>query len=297
MFRFKLAEFFSGPGGMGYGAGLSKVKGSSIEHAWASDYVHDMVNFRFEVVDDHDLSKTNIIIFRAFLDDFSDSFQSSHNEYKYNGRGEKFYTYESFDRKIGVNFKIAAQTRHEMRPLYKKLNYLAAQTAPNYSKSGRIRTPYMKLTVGDYFNRIPGVLTSVGIKWGKDYPFEIKSHPERDKDMLILPHILDVSVSFQPIHGFTPNNSISAPFIGINKWINKLEHARDPETIPEGQAAIDLPANDALSAGLTYVPENNQKKADRKEKMSEQWNKFKDMFKSGKVDPNEAAKQITTPTQ
>ena len=35
MFQFKLAEFFSGPGGMGYGAGLSKVKGSSIEHAWA----------------------------------------------------------------------------------------------------------------------------------------------------------------------------------------------------------------------------------------------------------------------
>ena len=26
MFRFKLAEFFSGPGGMGYGASLSKVK-------------------------------------------------------------------------------------------------------------------------------------------------------------------------------------------------------------------------------------------------------------------------------
>ena len=39
---FKLAEFFSGPGGMGYGAGLSKVKSKkntyTIEHAWASDY-------------------------------------------------------------------------------------------------------------------------------------------------------------------------------------------------------------------------------------------------------------------
>ena len=39
---FKLAEFFSGPGGMGYGAGLSKIKSKkdlySIEHAWASDY-------------------------------------------------------------------------------------------------------------------------------------------------------------------------------------------------------------------------------------------------------------------
>ena len=44
MFRFKLAEFFSGPGGMGYGAGLSKVKGSLIEHAWASDYDQDSCN-------------------------------------------------------------------------------------------------------------------------------------------------------------------------------------------------------------------------------------------------------------
>jgi DNA (cytosine-5)-methyltransferase 1 len=44
MFRFRLAEFFSGPGGMGYGAGLSKVKDNSIEHAWASDYDQDSCN-------------------------------------------------------------------------------------------------------------------------------------------------------------------------------------------------------------------------------------------------------------
>jgi DNA (cytosine-5)-methyltransferase 1 len=43
---FKLAEFFSGPGGLAYGAGLSKVVDKknnifSIEHAWASDYDKD----------------------------------------------------------------------------------------------------------------------------------------------------------------------------------------------------------------------------------------------------------------
>ena len=42
--KFKLVEFFCGPGGMGYGAGLAKVKGSSIEHAWASDYDIDSCN-------------------------------------------------------------------------------------------------------------------------------------------------------------------------------------------------------------------------------------------------------------
>ena len=41
MANFKLAEFFCGPGGMGLGAGLSKFKNSSIEHAWASDYDKD----------------------------------------------------------------------------------------------------------------------------------------------------------------------------------------------------------------------------------------------------------------
>ena len=43
---FKLAEFFSGPGGMAYGAGLSKAIDKkkntfTIEHAWASDYDQD----------------------------------------------------------------------------------------------------------------------------------------------------------------------------------------------------------------------------------------------------------------
>ena len=34
--------------------------------------------------------------------------------------------------------------------------------------------------------------------------------------MLILPHVLDVSLSFQPIHKFTPSNDITSPFIGID---------------------------------------------------------------------------------
>ena len=50
-----------------------------------------------------------------------------------------------------------------MKPLYQKLNFLAAQTAPNYSSKGRIRTPYIRLTMGDYLSRVPGILTSVGI--------------------------------------------------------------------------------------------------------------------------------------
>lgn len=184
----------------------------------------DFVPFRFEVIDSDNPQKSYWIVFRAFLDTLQDNYTATHNEVKYNGRAERFYTYNAFDRKISLGFKIAAQTRDEMKPLYQKLNFLVSQTAPNYSSTGRIRTPYMRLTLGDYFNRVPGLLSNVSLSWNTNYPWEIKADNGKDTDMLILPHILDVSLNFQPIHSFTPHNNTnsenSVPFIGIDGQFN-----------------------------------------------------------------------------
>ena len=189
----------------------------------------DFVPFRFEIMNQEG-GDNDIIVFRAYLDTISDDYSATHNSIKYNGRGEEFYTYNKFNRKIQVAFKVAAQSRFEMQPIYQKLNYLVAQTAPNYSSTGRIRTPYCKLTVGHWFNKIPGLITQVGLSWTTNYPWEIALDREvitnkegeitniegKDKDMLILPHVLDVNLSFQPIHKFTPSNDIWRPFIGID---------------------------------------------------------------------------------
>jgi hypothetical protein len=226
----------------------------------------DFVPFRFEVKNQEG-GPNNIIVFRAFLDTISDDYNATHNSYKYNGRGEEFYTYNKFNRKIQLSFKIAAQTRHEMKPIYQKINYLAAQTAPNYSPEGRIRTPYLFLTVGDWFQKIPGLLSSVNLTWHKDYPWEIALDRFSSKDgtvggkdaqMLILPHVLDVNVSFQPIHNFTPSNNITSPFIGINgngvvdSWI---EDTTDVETALDKQkkAKADYMAgcNNGIGSGCT----------------------------------------------
>ena len=182
------------------------------------DGFRDLIRFRFEAVKQASPTKAEAMVFRAFLDDFNDSYSANHNEIKYNGRAENFYTYNSFNRDISLSFKIAAQSRHEMMPLYRKLNFLASNTAPEYNKnSGRIMTPYIRLTVGSYLNRVPGVLKSIGITWQKDYPWEIAiDSPEKgmDSHMLVLPHVLDVSVNFQPIHNFLPQKSVSeSPFI------------------------------------------------------------------------------------
>ena len=142
-----------------------------------------------------------------------------------------------------------------MMPLYRKLNYLVAQTAPNYSYEGRIRTPFLKLTIGEWFNKLPGLITSVGLSWQKDYPWEIAldryqegnstTEKGKDYDMMILPHVLDVNVSFQPIHDFVPRNTMDSPFIIPEKSLyNLTSDSEDRSSEPKTDTrALDFQLN------------------------------------------------------
>ena len=173
------------------------------------DIPEDLIKFQIEVINSTNPSAGEILAFRAFLDDLSDDYTGGYNSYKYNGRAEKFYTYNEFNRSISFSFKIAAQSRDEMVPLYTKLNYLVAQTAPEYSSNGRMRGKFSRLTIGDWINGIPGFFESVSLKWNKSYPWEINLKGDTKQ----LPHVMDVSCKFTPIHDFAPSNDKDTPFI------------------------------------------------------------------------------------
>lgn len=180
----------------------------------------DYIKFRIAVVDSENPLNDNIILFRALLDNLTDNFSGNWDSFKYNGRAEEFFVYNGFKREINFGFKIHTQTRHEQRPLWRKLNYLVAQTAPEY-KNRRMRGVFSRLTIGDWINEIPGFFTSVNLSWNTAYPWEIR-HDDQGVDANIneYPHILDVSCTFQPVHNFAPSNSVTAPFIipeiGVN---------------------------------------------------------------------------------
>ena len=192
----------------------------------AKAYNRDLIAFYFDILTPG--SKGNIshrIVFRAFLDSFSTNFSGNWNKFNYAGRGEPFYTYDNFDRTIDFSFKIAAQSRFEMRPLYRKLNYLASTTAPTYG-NGRMRGTFVKAKIGSLINNTPGFFNSINISWNKDYPWEIAmDSPEggNDTDMIVVPHVLDVSCNFVPIHNFIPKTSIFSPFILNNAadWLSR----------------------------------------------------------------------------
>jgi hypothetical protein len=179
----------------------------------------DYIKFRIAVVNTDAPLADNVIQFRAFLDSISDNYTGNWNSYKYNGRAEEFYTYAGFQRGINFNFKIHTQTRAEQQPLWNKLNYLVAQTAPEY-RNNRMRGVFSRLTIGDWMDEIPGFFTSIGLSWSTAYPWEIQQDPEGfDSDVKQYPHILDVACTFQPVHNFAPSNSVNTPFILPNSKI------------------------------------------------------------------------------
>ena len=186
----------------------------------------DIIKFRFAVVTPED---TTYLHFRAFLKDFSDDFAGNWDSYSYIGRGENFYTYNGFDRNISFNFTVAAQTRQELAPIYRKLVYLASSTAPTYSDGGYMRGTFTRVTIGDYIWEMPGIIESVNYNWRDGYPWEIAlDSPEEggDKEMQELPMVLDCSVRFKPIHKFVPET-------GLKHYITTdgVDMSKNPETL------------------------------------------------------------------
>jgi hypothetical protein len=162
--------------------------------------INDLVKFRIQALDGDNPSLANYMIFRAYLTQLSDSTDASWNEIKYAGRGDKFYVYDGFSRKINIGFKVAALSDEEMKPMYQKLNYLMGNLMPDYKEGLIMRGPLVRMTVGNWIDGQTGILNSLSYTIPQDSPWEIAvNEPIGGEKMLILPHVVEVSMTFTPI--------------------------------------------------------------------------------------------------
>jgi hypothetical protein len=174
--------------------------------------VNDLVKFRIAAIDNDDPTQKVYMHFRAFLGSISDNYSADWNSSRYVGRGENFYTYGGFDRKISLSFTVAAQSKVELIPMYKKLNYLASNLAPDYSGVGYMRSPLITLTIGGYLYEQPGFITDLSYEMSEENPWEIGINDEGNFDSSVkeLPHIIKVnSFNFTPIHSFAPRKQVN----------------------------------------------------------------------------------------
>jgi hypothetical protein len=168
--------------------------------------INDLVKFRIQAIDGTNPDASDWMIFRAYVTQFSDSVDATWNPVKYAGRGEDFYIYGGFGRKIQIGFKVAALSEKEMEPMYQKLNYLMGNLMPDYNGT-LMRGPLVKMTIGNWLDGQAGILNSLSYNVPQDSPWEIALTSDKN---LILPHVVEVSMTFTPIGSQTKDkNKIS----------------------------------------------------------------------------------------
>lgn len=187
--------------------------------------VNDLVKFRIAIVGTD--GQKVFIHFRAFLDSVSDSYSADWQSHKYVGRGENFYTYGGFDRKMSLSWTVYAQSKEELIPMYQKLNYLASSLAPRYS-GGFMQGTLAELTVGGYVHDQPGIITGLTYELSEQSTWDIGIDDAGGSDDRVkeLPHMIKVSgFSFTPIHTFIPQRQQNA-YSGANGKVSSFGQER-----------------------------------------------------------------------
>jgi hypothetical protein len=183
--------------------------------------VNDLVKFRIAVIDNSDPNLKTFIHFRAFIDNFSDSYNANWNPVTYLGRGENFYTYSNYTRTISMGWTVAAQSKQELIPMYKKLNYLASSLTPYYTPKGYMTGNLVQLTVGGYLYEQVGIINSITYDIPEESPWEIGINDTGGDDTSVkeLSHIIRVTnFSFTPIQDFIP--SLQSGENGSSRYIS-----------------------------------------------------------------------------
>jgi len=245
-------------------------------------YGRDIIKFRIEIVNnDAPLAvgktgtalNTDVLAFRAYLENMSDNFSPQWKEFNYMGRGESFFTYEGFKRDIQFSFILFAHSEEEMPAIYTKLNYLMSSMAPDYNDRYQMRGNYALLTIGDYIYQQPGVFTSMVITDHLTAPWEIavdepelRANLNGSKDIIStakqheVPKYMKVAMTFKPIHNFLPkrnhrNDPHTSTFITPNFKIGHPNHYLPQGVLP---TAKDKEGNPILPINnLINLPNNN----------------------------------------
>ena len=195
------------------GSGIGPVDLINASSIYQSDVVdtdlkNDLVKFRIASINNTNPSQKVFMHFRALLNGISDSYNGTWNPTTYLGRGENFYTYSNYTRTINLSWTVAAQSKEELIPMYKKLNYLASNIAPDYTSNGYMAGNLVQLTIGGYLYEQVGIITSLTYDIQEDTPWEVAINDEGENDSSVkeLPHVLRVSnFTFIPIQNFLPS--------------------------------------------------------------------------------------------
>jgi len=138
----------------------------------------DIIDFGFSLINNNSPGTDDTTFsFRAYIEEFSDSFNGEWDTYKYVGRGENFYKYKGFTRDMSISFNVPALSRADMITNYQKINALIWAVMPDYSEKGLMRGQLAKFTMGDYLRDALVVIRTISLTPIMDMGFDLNMDP------------------------------------------------------------------------------------------------------------------------
>ena len=207
--------------------------------------IQDFVKFYFSGLEFQPGVPDDVIIFRATMKGISDSFAPSWNQIQVMGRPDGPSLYSSFEHTISFGFTVAATSREELIPMWRKLNYLTTYTMPVYGTSGKPGGPIIRLTLGDMYTLTPGFITTLTVNVNDEATWDLALDAS-SRYSKQLPNIVDVDVSFKIIHDWRPqkggrnytlyNNAYGNKF-APDSWLWDTNHKGDNDLPGADQTA------------------------------------------------------------
>jgi len=134
--------------------------------------------------------------FRGTAKGITETFSPSWDPIKYNGRADQAYKYTTFERSVSFNFQAYATSRIEMKPMWKKLQYLSTMTMPQYGGAAGYQGTLVTFRLGSLYNGKLAFIESLSYTMSDETPWEI-SMLDSENPLGELPMGVDISIGLK----------------------------------------------------------------------------------------------------
>ena len=237
----------------------------------------DEIKLSFTPIDPFTGKSLGAIRFLAYINTYSDSFDSGWGDVKYVGRAEKFYIFNDFQRTVSLDFTIPCFNQKELAIKHTELKKLASILAGKYQNQNLLGGIITKIKIGNYVDNQYCIITNLKFdpiqdsSWDLDYS---------------LAFYIKVSLSITVIHDFLPQHGES--FITISKMSSNTAGSNAGETpttsgkkgevqgTPKGETKSTNTTEDELlipyKAPQLLSDEERIQYADEQQRLSEEMN-------------------------
>jgi len=151
--------------------------------------------------------------FRGTAKGITETFSPSWDSVKYNGRADQAYKYTTFERSVSFNFQAYATSRIEMKPMWKKLQYLSTMTMPQYGGGNGYQGTLVTFRLGSLYNGKLAFIESLSYTMSDETPWEI-SMLGSNEPIGELPMGVDITIGLKILGEVRPAEGVT----GIYDW-------------------------------------------------------------------------------